>query len=244
MMSVLERQHSIPDTGAETTKPDSRLVFPPSPTAQGVVDGSWWPRTRHPAAELPALIAAVTDRLGMVDRITLNADAWDTRPQQITTFGQPVVRLDWSGAWDTHTIRVTGRDFSHLDLLVIPPDTATALALTCLAIAAAQNRSPEPTGRSLSDRYPGRTPVGPATGRAAASAAGAGRPLEHRRRASPGADLALVGCDRSPGRTLSPPLGRARPLRSVSRSAGSGISCSLCPSTEPSDTVEPVEGPR
>jgi hypothetical protein len=164
MMSVLERQHSIPDTGAETMKPDSRLAFPPSPTAQGVVDGSWWPRTRDPAAELPALIAAVTDRLGMVDRIALNADAWDTRPQRITTGGQQVVRLDWSGAWDAHSIRVTGRDFSHLDLLVIPPDTATALALAlaCLAIAAAQNRSPEPTGRSLSDRHPGHTPVGPA----------------------------------------------------------------------------------
>jgi len=81
MMSVPERQHSIPDTGAETTKPDSRLAFPSSPTAQGVGDGSWWPRTRDPAAELPALIAAGTDRLGMVARIALNADAWDTRPQ-------------------------------------------------------------------------------------------------------------------------------------------------------------------
>ncbi len=155
MMSVLERPHSIPDTGAETTKPDSRLVFAPSPTAQGVVDGSWWPRTRDPAAELPALIAAVTDRLGMVDRITLSADAWDTRPQHITTVGQQVVGLDWSGVWDAHTIRVTGRDFSHLDLLVIPPDTATALALACLAIAADQNRSPNPPA----DPCPTGTPV-------------------------------------------------------------------------------------
>ena len=29
MMSVLERPHSIPDTGAEALKPDSRLVFAP-----------------------------------------------------------------------------------------------------------------------------------------------------------------------------------------------------------------------
>jgi hypothetical protein len=144
MMSVLERQHSIADTGAEYTKADLWLVFPPSPTAQGVVDGSWWPQTRDPAAELPALIASVTDRLGMVDRIALNTDAWDTRPQQIMIVGQQVVRLDWSGTWDTHTIRLTGRDSSHLNLLVIPPDTATALALTCLAIAAGQNRSPNP----------------------------------------------------------------------------------------------------
>jgi hypothetical protein len=142
MMSVLERQHSIPDTGAESTRPDSRLVFPPSPTAHGVLDGSWWPRTRDPATELPALIAAVTDRLGVVGRIALNADAWDTRPQQIPIVGQQVVRLDWFGAWDAHTIRLIGYDSSHLDLLV-PPDTATALALTCLAIAAGQNTSPD-----------------------------------------------------------------------------------------------------
>jgi hypothetical protein len=149
MRSVLERQHRVSDTGAETTKPDSRLVFPPSPTAQGVVDGSWWPRSRDPAAELPVLIAALADRLGMVDRIALNADAWDTRPQRLTTVDQQMVRLDWSGAWDAHTIRVTGGDSSHLDLLVIPPDTATVLALTCLAIAAGQNRPPNPrAGRS------------------------------------------------------------------------------------------------
>ena len=120
-MSVPERQHSISDTGTESTWPGSRVVFPSSPTAQGVVDGSWWPRTRDPAVELPALIAAVTDRLGMVDRIALNASAWDA-----------------------HTIRVIGCDSSHLDLLVTPPDTATTLALTYLAIEAGQNRSPNP----------------------------------------------------------------------------------------------------
>ena len=155
MMSVLERQDSISDTGAESPRPGSRLVFPPSPTAQGVVDGGWWPRTRHPAAELPALPAAVADRWGMVDRIALTADAWDPRSQRITTVGQQGVRLDWSGAWDAHTIRVIGCGSSHLDLLVILPDTATTLARTCLAIAAAQNRSPNPrTARSAA-----RTPV-------------------------------------------------------------------------------------
>jgi hypothetical protein len=118
------------------------LVFPPSPTAHGVLDGGWWPRTRDPAAELPALITAVTERWGVVGRIALNADAWDTRPQRITTLGQQVVRLDWFGACDGHTIRLIGCDSSHLDLLVIPPDTATVLALACLAMVAGQNTSP------------------------------------------------------------------------------------------------------
>lgn len=158
MMSGLERHHCIPDTGAESTRPDLRLVFPPSPTAHGILDGSWWPRTRDPAAELPALIAAVTDRLGVVGRIALNADAWDTRPQRITTAGRQVVRLDWFGAWDAHRIRLVGCDSSHLDLLVIPPDTATVLALTCLAIAAGQNTSPSPSNCSGSSTAPPTAP--------------------------------------------------------------------------------------
>jgi hypothetical protein len=175
MKSVLERQHRISGTGAETLEPDSRLVFAPSPTAQGVVDGSWWPRTRDPAVELPALIAAVADRLGMVDRIALNADAWDTRPQRITTVDQQMVRLDWPDASDAHTIRVTGDDSSHLDLLVIPPDTATNLALTCLAITAGHNKpvAPRPAPRSHSG--PSRHRAG-GRGKSSGSRSPAGRP--------------------------------------------------------------------
>jgi hypothetical protein len=36
-MSVLERPHRISDAGVECTKPDSRLVFPPSPQPR-----AWW----------------------------------------------------------------------------------------------------------------------------------------------------------------------------------------------------------
>lgn len=198
MMSVLERHHSISDTGAESTRLDSRLVFLPSPTAHVVLDGSWWPRTRDPAAELPALIAAVTGRLGVVGRITLNADAWDTRPRRITTVGKQVVRLDWFGAWDAHTIRLIGCDCSHLDLLVIPPDTATVLALTCLAIAAGQNTSPNPRGGLSATCTPVtlRSVPPPVCGRGERSGS---RPAAGDRwQACPGADLALFGHDRGP----------------------------------------------
>ena len=93
------------------------------------MNGGWWPRTRDPAAELPALAAAVADRLGVVRRIALKADAWTSWPQQLVIIGGPVVRLDWCTG-DAHTIRLTGGDASHLDLLAIPPDTPTILALS------------------------------------------------------------------------------------------------------------------
>jgi hypothetical protein len=112
-----------------------RLTFSPSPTADGGVTGGWWPRTRDPATELPALATAVAERLGVVRKIALNADAWPFWPREVVITGGPKVRLDWCTG-DAHTIRLTGVDASHLDLLVIPPDTPAILALTCLARAA------------------------------------------------------------------------------------------------------------
>jgi hypothetical protein len=111
------------------------LAFSPSSTADDVVNGGWWPRTRDPATELPALATAVAGRLGVVRRIALNADAWTSWPHQFVIIGGRRVRLDWRTG-DSHTIRLTGGDALHLDLLAIPPDTPTLLALTCLATAA------------------------------------------------------------------------------------------------------------
>lgn len=93
------------------------------------------------------LIAAVIDRLDPVRRITLNAAAWDGRPQTMTVGGRHV-QLDWFGTRDTHTISLIGADRSRLDLTMIPPDTATILALYCLAMASsaapAQRPVPQP----------------------------------------------------------------------------------------------------
>jgi hypothetical protein len=111
-----------------------RLTFPASFTSDDVLNGAWWPRTRDPTAELPVLLAAVAGRLGVVRRIALNADAWDFRPRQLVIGGLRV-RLDWCTG-GAYTVRLTSGEASHLNLLAIPFDTATVLALTCLAKAA------------------------------------------------------------------------------------------------------------
>lgn len=121
------------------------------------MNGGWWPRSRDPAAELPALATAVADRLGVVCRIALNTDAWNSWPHQIV-IGGAKIRLDWCTG-DAHTIRLTGSDAAHLDLLAIPPDTPTILALTCLARAdRAMSQAPD-----ISDGRPG--PWGLSVGR-------------------------------------------------------------------------------
>ena len=88
--------------------------------------GGWWPRTRDPATELPALATAVAERLGGLRRIALNADAWTSWPHELVIIGGPRVRLDWCTG-DAHTVRLTGGDASHLVLLGDPPDTPTIL---------------------------------------------------------------------------------------------------------------------
>ena len=106
--------------------------------------------------ELPALATAVADRLGVVRRITLNADAWTSWPHQLVIIGGRRVRLDWCTG-DAHTIRLTSGNASHLVLLAIPPDTPTILALACLARAAgAAHRSgmtPAATATSAAARH-------------------------------------------------------------------------------------------
>jgi Family of unknown function (DUF5994) len=149
-----------------------RLALPASPTADDVLDGGWWPWSRDPVRELPELVAAVADRLGVVRRIALNADAWTYWPHHLVVVDGPRVRLDWRTG-DAYTVRLTGGDASHLDLLAIPPDTPTVLALTCLA-RASQGMSPPsradiPAGMPLQLRGaannagPSRRPPGKST---------------------------------------------------------------------------------
>ena len=132
---VLDHRRNNSHAGTAVGQPRVRLAFWPSSTADDVVKGGWWPRTRDPAAELPALATAVANRLGVVRRIALNMDAWTSWPRQLVIIGGAVVKLDWCTG-DAHTIRLTSSDASHLDLLAIPSDTPTILALTCLARAA------------------------------------------------------------------------------------------------------------
>jgi uncharacterized protein DUF5994 len=146
-MSVLERSPHKKFLRITSTQHDPRLVFPRSSTADGIPDGGWWPRSRDLATELPTLIAAVTDRLNPVRRITLNAAAWDGRPQIIMTTEGREVRLDWFGAGGAHTISLIGSRRSRLDLVMIPSDTATVLALACLAIAAGAPTPHQPVPR-------------------------------------------------------------------------------------------------
>lgn len=110
-----------------------RLVLSPRPPDVGTVGGRWWPRTDDLALELPALVAAVTHRFGAVDRISLDPEAWNAMPRSVT-IDDRVILLDWFGARHRHAVGLHGPHSSHLDLLLIPSDTATIVALACLTM--------------------------------------------------------------------------------------------------------------
>jgi hypothetical protein len=158
MILVLDRRRDTSYPAVTAAQPRARLAFSPSSSADDVVNGGWWPRSRDPATELPALVDAVAERLGVVRRVALNADAWTSWPHELVIIGGPRVRLDWC-AGDAHTIRLTGDDAWHLDLLAIPPDTPAILALTCLARAVRDRAAPKRTDAAAGTQ-PARIPDG------------------------------------------------------------------------------------
>jgi len=88
----------------------------------GVLDGAWWPRSRHIGGELPALIRALTRHIGPVTRVGLDTDAWEELPTRLVIEGR-VVHLDSFPVGDD-TVLITRGEHDHFSLLVVPP-TAT-----------------------------------------------------------------------------------------------------------------------
>ena len=109
----------------------------------GHVDGSWWPRSRDLAAELPALTARIGEQLGPVERIAYHRSSWDPsdRRRLRTATGQTSLDGFDSVQPDAVWISVGGRPARRLWLVVIPPDTPPARA------AAVRERASAPGNR-------------------------------------------------------------------------------------------------
>lgn len=115
-------------------KAPARVSLEPNGSRQGMLDGAWWPRSRDPVPELSALIGALTDLIGPVHRIGLNHATWDSHPRRVVARGH-VVKLGWYGPNDANAVRIFGSRPHHLDLLLVPPDTAEAPAEAAMATA-------------------------------------------------------------------------------------------------------------
>ncbi|MER6512078.1 DUF5994 family protein [Nonomuraea sp. NPDC001636] len=118
-------------TGSE----EVRLSLDPDLARRGAVDGAWWPAGYDAGAELPALIAAIDQRLERrVLRVGLHVDTWHSIPHRIAAPGRQV-RVGWFRTIDPHLINLIIPGIEHINLLVIPPDTTPAAAEKALDLA-------------------------------------------------------------------------------------------------------------
>ena len=114
---------------------DVRLRLKPAAPTSGHVDGSWWPRSRDLAAELPTLLTAVTDQLGSTERVSYHLGDREPVGRSIDVGGGFAVRLSGFRYQRPDTIDVLGPR-RQITLLVIAPETSPQTADDALAAAA------------------------------------------------------------------------------------------------------------
>jgi hypothetical protein len=117
-----------------------RLRLEPTGSTRTLLDGGWWPRSTDPAAELPGLILAIDAVRGPITRLILSIAGWDPRPRRLAVAGR-VLRLGYFTTQPTALLIARCDDGGRVDLLVVPPATASPDAEAAMALAAtASNR--------------------------------------------------------------------------------------------------------
>ena len=94
--------------------------------ASDSVDGVWRPASRDLAAELPSVLAELSERIGPVERVAYNLDAWDTVPRKIVIDGA-TVRMAGFHSLAADTVHMIGAR-RRLVLTVMPADAPAPTA--------------------------------------------------------------------------------------------------------------------
>ncbi|GAA5085481.1 DUF5994 family protein [Nocardia iowensis] len=124
--------------GAERTL---RLRLKPTAPKTGYVDGAWWPHTYELATELPALLAAVADRIGPIHHVAYPLDEWARTAGDLVIAGQ-TVRVEGIRHGTMHTVEMLGVKNRRVVLLVVPPTTgADDASVTMSSASAVDNES-------------------------------------------------------------------------------------------------------
>ncbi|MER6300836.1 DUF5994 family protein [Kitasatospora sp. NPDC001539] len=124
----------LPGQFLQAAKPGTVLLrLETTQSREGVLDGAWWPRSRDVDSELPGLVRALTEHLGPVVSVGLDADAWDDVPARLVVNGRSV-HIDQYPVGDD-TVIITRGDRDHFSLLVVPPQASQEAALAAMARA-------------------------------------------------------------------------------------------------------------
>ena len=104
-----------------------RLQLTPNSLAPAYADGAWWPRSTQLALELPALVTALSDRLGQVAVVGYHLNAWTETPPQAQIAGL-TVHLQGFTSDEPASVILIGRDGRRITLRVIAPDASEQVA--------------------------------------------------------------------------------------------------------------------
>jgi hypothetical protein len=110
----------------------------------GSLAGAWWPRSRHPVAELTALVAGLAARGVVVTHLSLSVTAWGSAPGRLRLDGRDV-RLTWFAYRGSPTVTV-GHPGGEITLLVIAPDATEKSAAAAMELAAGRGDLVDPDG--------------------------------------------------------------------------------------------------
>ena len=119
-----------------------RMRLKPAHRSCGLVQGAWWPRSTELARELPALLAALSLRVGSIDSVLYHESNWSPAPLSIKHRGDQVI-VSAHQEWP-NVVSVLGPRFGRLDLLVVPPYTEPTFAYSAVMAAASVNDASTP----------------------------------------------------------------------------------------------------
>ncbi|KUH38294.1 MULTISPECIES: DUF5994 family protein [Streptomyces] len=146
---------SLPDAIHHAVRPGTVLLrLETTHAREGILDGAWWPRSRDVGAELPGLVSALVEHLGSVERVGLDAAAWEELPTRLIVDDR-VVHIDSFPVGDD-TVLVTRGPRDHFSLLVVPPHASPEAARTAMARAVRADNVTE-AAQILLDTGTGRT---------------------------------------------------------------------------------------
>ena len=111
-----------------------RLRLKPADRSGGPVQGAWWPRSDQLFIELPPLLAALTPRVGPVDRVIYDETGWAPQSLLMEFRGRSIM-LEGSSITSPNTLSVIGEGFGRLVLLIVPPYTNPTRAYAAVMTA-------------------------------------------------------------------------------------------------------------
>lgn len=112
-----------------------RLEIKGADLGHGCMDGGWWPRSYDASEEFPPLIDALSERVGSIERIGYDMDAWYSVSRKLT-HGDVVVRCEGFHTVFADTVSIISIAGARLILVVVPPQTSRDVAEAALHAAA------------------------------------------------------------------------------------------------------------